>query len=57
MSEQTQQQRPVSWTTRRDEKTRRMQAVKSWMKGPVLARKKTVDALESVIMSGDRVVM
>src|SRR5580704_12392179 len=58
MSDQIQQQRrPASWTTRRDEKTRRMQAIKSWMKGPVLAREKTVEALESVIMSGDRIVM
>jgi hypothetical protein len=35
MSEQTQQQRPVSWTTRRDEKARRMQAIEPWMKGSV----------------------
>ena len=57
MSEQTQQQRPVSWTTRRDEKTRRMQAVKPWMKGPVLAQEKIVEALETVIVAGDRIVM
>ena len=61
MSEQTQQQqqqqRPVSWTTRRDEKARRMQIVEPWMKGPVLAQEKIVEALESVILSGDRIVM
>src|SRR3984957_7339332 len=57
MSDQIQQRRPASWTTRRDEKTRRIQAVKSWMKGPVLAREKIVDALESVIVAGDRIVM
>src|SRR6202522_2775818 len=57
LSEQTQQQRPVSWTTRRDEKARRMQSVEPWMKGPVLAQEKIVEALESVIASGDRIVM
>jgi malonate decarboxylase alpha subunit len=57
MSEQTQQQRPLSWTTRRDEKARRIQAVKSWMKGPVLAREKMVETLESIIVAGDRIVM
>ena len=57
MSELTQQQRSVSWTTRRDEKARRMQTVEPWLKGPVLAREKIVDALESVIVAGDRIVM
>ncbi len=57
MSEQTQQQRPTSWTTRRDEKSRRMQAVKPWMKGPMLAQDKIVEALESVLVAGDRIVM
>src|SRR5271170_5243505 len=57
MSEQTQQQRPVSWTTRRDEKARRMQTIEPSLKGPVLAREKIVETLESVIQSGDRIVM
>jgi malonate decarboxylase alpha subunit len=57
MNEQTRQQQRPSWTTRRDEKARRMKAVAAWMKGPVLAREKIVEALESVIASGDRVVM
>ena len=57
MSEQTQQQRPISWTTRRDEKARRMQVVEPWLKGPVLAQEKIVEALESVIVPGDRIVM
>src|SRR5271170_5257155 len=57
MSEQTQHQRPDSWTTRRDEKMRRMQMVEPWLKGPVLAQEKIVEALESVIVSGDRIVM
>ena len=57
MSEQRQQQQPGSWTTRRDEKKRRMDTVKPWMNGPLLARERTVEALESVIQSGDSIVM
>lgn len=57
MSEQTQQQRPASWTTRRDEKKRRLDSVKPWMNGPLLARERTVETLESVIQSGDNIVM
>jgi malonate decarboxylase alpha subunit len=57
MSEQTHQQQPSSWTTRRDEKKRRLDIVKPWMNGPLLAREKIVEALESVIQSGDSIVM
>src|SRR6201998_2567869 len=46
-----------SWTTRRDEKKRRMQLVEPWMRGPVLARERIVDALETLIVSGDRIVL
>jgi malonate decarboxylase alpha subunit len=56
MNEQIQQSR-ASWTTRRDEKTRRMQIVRPWMTGPILPTVKTVEALESVVASGDRIVM
>jgi malonate decarboxylase alpha subunit len=56
MNEQTQQRR-ISWTTRRDEKARRMQIVRPWMTGPILPTAKTVEALESVIASGDRLVL
>ena len=56
MDEQVQQRR-TSWTTRRDEKKRRMQMVKPWMNGTILPREKTIEALESVIASGDRVVI
>ncbi|MBB6143122.1 malonate decarboxylase alpha subunit [Silvibacterium bohemicum] len=56
MKEQTQQRR-TSWTTRRDEKARRMQIVRPWMTGPILPAGKTVEALESIIASGDRLVM
>src|ERR1700733_1503262 len=47
----------TSWTTRRDEKRRRLESVKRWMSGPVLAQNKMVEALEAVIQSGDRIVM
>jgi malonate decarboxylase alpha subunit len=47
----------TSWTTRRDEKRRRLESVKPWMSGPVLAQNKMVEALEAVIQSGDRIVM
>jgi malonate decarboxylase alpha subunit len=56
MNEQTKQRR-ISWTTRRDEKARRMQIVRPWMTGPILPTAKTVEALESVIASGDRLVL
>src|SRR5271163_3675167 len=46
-----------SWTTRRDEKRRRMQLVRPWMKGPILPKEKIVDALEALIVSGDRIVL
>jgi len=47
----------TSWTSRRDEKQRLLEMVKPWMKGPVLAPNKVVETLESVIRSGDRIVM
>src|SRR3984957_17298064 len=57
MSDQTLTQQRTSWTTRRDEKRRRLESVKPWMKGPVLARDRVVETLETVIQSGDRIVM
>src|SRR5271169_2960214 len=57
MSDQTLTQQRTSWTTRRDEKRRRLESVKPWMKGPVLAQDKMVETLEAVIQSGDRIVM
>src|ERR1700723_2964686 len=56
MSDQTMTQR-TSWTTRRDEKRRRLQSVKPWRRGPVLAQNKMVETLETVIQSSDRIVM
>jgi malonate decarboxylase alpha subunit len=46
-----------SWTTRRDEKKRRLQLVASWMNGLVLAQEKVVAALELLIAPGDRIVL
>jgi malonate decarboxylase alpha subunit len=57
MSDQILTQQRTSWTTRRDEKRRRLESVKPWMKGPVLAQNKIVETLESVIQSSDRIVM
>jgi malonate decarboxylase alpha subunit len=56
MSEQRLQQ-ATSWTTRRDEKERRMQAVMQWMSGPLLPADKIVEALEVLIVAGDRIVL
>ena len=56
MSEQGLQQ-ASSWTRRRDEKERRMQAVMRWMSGPVLPTDKTVEALEALVVAGDRIVL
>jgi malonate decarboxylase alpha subunit len=55
MSEQRLQQ--TSWTKRREEKERRMQAVMRWMSGPVLPTDKTVEALEALVVAGDRIVL
>src|ERR1700758_2250413 len=57
MSGQTPTQQRTSWTTRRDEKRRRLESVMLWMKGPVLEQDKMVETLEAVIQSGDRIVM
>jgi malonate decarboxylase alpha subunit len=56
MSEQRLQQ-ASSWTKRREEKERRMQAVTRWMTGPVLPTDKTVEALEALVVVGDRIVL
>jgi malonate decarboxylase alpha subunit len=56
MSEQRLQQ-ASSWTRRREEKERRMQAVTRWMSGPVLPTDKIVEALEALVVAGDRIVL
>jgi hypothetical protein len=45
--QQAQQVSSRSWTTRRDEKQRRLRLVSSWMKGPLLPRDKLVESLLS----------
>src|ERR1700729_2180516 len=57
MGDQILTEQRTSWTTGRDEKRRRLEGVKQWMRGPVLAQDKMVEALEAVIQSGDRIVM
>src|SRR5260370_41837961 len=56
MSEQWLQQ-ASSWTKRREEKERRMQAVARWMSGPLLPTDKTVEALEALVVAGDPIVL
>src|ERR1700680_921533 len=46
-----------SWTTRRDEKRRRIEQVKPWMRGSILPQEKIIEALETLIISGDRIVL
>jgi len=46
-----------SWTTRRDEKQRRLRSVSSWMNGPHLPRDKLVESLQMLIAPGDRIVL
>ena len=50
-------QRIHSWTTRRDEKKRRMQIVSPWMTDAVLRQDKLVQALEALVAPADRVVL
>jgi hypothetical protein len=57
MERKDQQQATRSWTTRRDEKKRRMGLVSSWMSGPLLPREKLVDSLEAFIAPTDRIVL
>src|SRR5216684_7568180 len=57
MAQQTMKQVSRSWTTRRDEKQRRMQLIRPWMTGPILPRERIIAALETLIVSGDRVVL
>src|SRR6201992_3859708 len=47
----------LSWTTRRDEKNRRLRLVSAWMNGPLLAQENIVTALEFLIAPGDRIVL
>ena len=46
-----------SWSTRRDEKRRRLEMIRTWMTGPILPTKEIIPALEALIVSGDRIVL
>src|SRR6202161_1287277 len=57
MNNETQQRSPRCWTTRRDEKRRRLQLISSWMSGLLLPKEKLVESLEVLIAPGDRIVL
>jgi malonate decarboxylase alpha subunit len=57
MSQQIEEHGTRSWTMRRDEKRRRMQLIEPWMKGPVLPTAKILDALENLIVPGEKIVL
>src|SRR6476660_6815854 len=57
MAQQTLERVSRSWTTRRDEKRRRMQLIRPRMKGPILPKERIIEALETLIVSGDRIVL
>lgn len=46
-----------SWATRREGKRRRMGLVAPWMNGKILSQNKIVDALEMLLVPGDRVII
>jgi malonate decarboxylase alpha subunit len=46
-----------NWSTRRDEKARRMALVANWLSGPVLRQERIVDALEALVAPADRIVI
>ncbi|MBV8071120.1 MAG: malonate decarboxylase subunit alpha [Acidobacteriaceae bacterium] len=57
MVNQGQQRAANSWSTRRNEKLRRIKNVRPWMQGRILSQEKIVEALELLVKSGDRVVL
>ncbi|WP_027819532.1 malonate decarboxylase subunit alpha [Paraburkholderia bannensis] len=48
---------PRSWTTRRDEKARRLASIAGWLEDGVLPAARMTDALELLIRPGDRVAL
>ncbi|WP_027796193.1 malonate decarboxylase subunit alpha [Paraburkholderia acidipaludis] len=50
-------QAPRSWTTRREEKARRLAAVAGWLEDGVLPAARMTEALELLIRPGDRVAL
>src|SRR5882724_5219078 len=57
MARETLERVTRSWTTRRDEKRRRMQLIRPRMKGPILPKERIIEALETLTISGDRIVL
>ena len=57
MAALAQEQSVHLWTTRRDEKKRRIQLAALWMKGPVLRQDKLVEALEALVAPADRIAI
>ena len=57
MVNQPQQPGRDSWTTRRDEKRKRIDSVRPWMQGPILPPEKITNALQLLLKSGDRIVL
>src|SRR6516164_8985629 len=57
MANQPQQPARGSWTTRRDEKRKRIDSVRPWMQGPILPPEKITNALQLLLKSGDRIVL
>jgi malonate decarboxylase alpha subunit len=53
----TKQETAEGWTTRRDEKRKRIESIQPWMRSSILAPEKIVDALELLLKPGDRVVL
>src|SRR5258708_34156144 len=47
----------LSWTTRREEKRGSIELVKRWMRESILPKEKIIEALETLIVSGDRIVL
>ncbi|QBR00004.1 malonate decarboxylase subunit alpha [Paraburkholderia pallida] len=48
---------PRSWTTRRDEKARRLAAIAGWLEDGILPAARMTEALELLIRPGDRVAL
>ncbi|MBV8276846.1 MAG: malonate decarboxylase subunit alpha [Verrucomicrobia bacterium] len=53
----TKQRTAKGWTTRRDEKRKRIESIQPWIRGSILVPEKIVDALELLLKPGDRVVL
>jgi len=47
----------TSWTTKRDEKNRRIKNIAHLLKGAILKKENIIEALESLLQPGDRVVL